>query len=83
LWGSGEWGYIDTEGSLKNRLGTATAQTNFDPPHFTPEFMSHFVIKALPFTTRIAPGARNVLAADQARAAKFLSGGARLFSLLA
>ncbi|KAJ7367295.1 acid protease [Mycena albidolilacea] len=36
--------------------------------------MSHFVIKALPFTTRIAPGARNVLAADQARAAKFLSG---------
>ncbi|KAJ6508374.1 acid protease [Mycena sanguinolenta] len=36
--------------------------------------MPHFVIKALPFTTRVAQGARTVLAADQARAAKFLSG---------
>ncbi|KAF7364901.1 Acid protease [Mycena venus] len=36
--------------------------------------MPHFVIKALPFTTRVAHGAKNILAADQARAAKFLSG---------
>ncbi|KAK7048641.1 acid protease [Favolaschia claudopus] len=34
--------------------------------------MPHFVIKALPFSTRLAT--RNVLAADQARAAKFLAG---------
>ncbi|KAJ7913482.1 acid protease [Mycena leptocephala] len=36
--------------------------------------MPHFVIKALPFTTRVAHGARNILAADQARAAKVLAG---------
>ncbi|KAF7348297.1 Acid protease [Mycena sanguinolenta] len=36
--------------------------------------MPHFVVKALPFTTRVAQGARNILAADQARASKFLSG---------
>ncbi|KAJ7263179.1 acid protease [Mycena haematopus] len=36
--------------------------------------MPHYIIKALPFTTRVAQGARNVLAADQARAAKFMTG---------
>ncbi|KAJ7486176.1 acid protease [Mycena galericulata] len=36
--------------------------------------MPHFVIKALPFTTRIAHGAKNILAADQARARKMLTG---------
>ncbi|KAJ6584084.1 acid protease [Mycena vulgaris] len=36
--------------------------------------MPHFVIKALPFTTRVAHGAKNILAADQARAKKLLAG---------
>ncbi|KAJ7625265.1 acid protease [Mycena polygramma] len=36
--------------------------------------MPHFVIKALPFTTRVVQGARHILAADQARAAKLLTG---------
>lgn len=36
--------------------------------------MPHFVIKALPFTTRVAHGAKNILAADQARAKKLMRG---------
>ncbi|KAJ6611444.1 acid protease [Mycena sp. CBHHK59/15] len=36
--------------------------------------MPHFVIKSLPFTTRVAHGAKNILAADQARARKLLAG---------
>ncbi|KAJ7741273.1 acid protease [Mycena metata] len=36
--------------------------------------MPHFVIKALPFTTRLAQGAQNILAHDQARARKLLAG---------
>ncbi|KAJ6585319.1 acid protease [Mycena capillaripes] len=36
--------------------------------------MPHFIIKALPFTTRLAQGARNILATDQARATKLLTG---------
>ncbi|KAJ7758106.1 acid protease [Mycena maculata] len=44
----------------------------FNQIHFT--FMPHFIIKALPFKTRIAHGAKNILVADQARARKFLQG---------
>ncbi|KAJ7451640.1 acid protease [Mycena latifolia] len=36
--------------------------------------MPNFVIKALPFTTRVTHGAKNILAADQARARKLLAG---------
>lgn len=36
--------------------------------------MPHFVIKTLPFKTRITHGARNILAADQARARKLMAG---------
>ncbi|KAJ7078663.1 acid protease [Mycena epipterygia] len=36
--------------------------------------MTNFVIKALPFTTRVTHGAKNILAADQARARKLLAG---------
>lgn len=36
--------------------------------------MPHFAIKALPFTTRISQGARNIIAQDQARASNFLAG---------
>ncbi|KAJ7143506.1 acid protease [Mycena crocata] len=36
--------------------------------------MPNFIIKALPFTTRVTHGAKNILAADQARAQKLLAG---------
>lgn len=36
--------------------------------------MSHVVIKALPFTTRVTHGAQHILARDQARARKLLAG---------